>query len=670
MGNGASFAVKIAALVGAPIAIAAGAGIISNKVQYNRAGGAAGGGDMYEQLMKETVDYKNQLRSPGGGRGAAESLKRSLKEDESHADYRAKRALADEIIQATAELDRARKAATRVETSGRRSRNRTIVKDDEAIARAEANYRTKLADIERRSAEIGVLKRQTGGPIRVPGSGSGDKVPMMLPEGSFVLNRNAAGYQNGGIPTLLEPGESVYGPGQWGPREMMMNSAIPRFQSGGAVETSHPDTGAGFQPGGATDYKGRPVVFSNEGAEAFAQAMSQSGGAVKGSDIASSKRSQAKNASLSGAHPNSSHLYGEGLDASGSTAAWLQSNPQLGWRYGYSHGPGSVHFNWKGGGTGLTPDGSKDSYNTSGNVVQNIMSSTSSALSSLGGSIGQFMSGIIQGAKELFGPDANMLFGNLFGSGGGSSDVSPGSGGASSVSSGETRQIEEEVGRNLMKDMGVTKAQAAGIIGNLSYESAGMKPDIREGMTYGTPWPKGTIGKGYGWAQWTNAAPGDRLDKFIDHIGGTNKVATNDQNYQYLLKEFRGSEPLTGMPSNDVVAASDWFRKNWERAGVPADAKRREIAQDVYQRLQTGGISSIRSSGNSRALQEKSENQFIEKLAAAVTPVVVPMPSSKSTPSMAPNPGTQTAPPNLSAYPNNNTALDLSYRLSMGAAFA
>ena len=41
------------------------------------------------QLMKETVDYKNEFRSPGGGRGAAQRLSRSLREDESHANYRA-----------------------------------------------------------------------------------------------------------------------------------------------------------------------------------------------------------------------------------------------------------------------------------------------------------------------------------------------------------------------------------------------------------------------------------------------------------------------------------------------------------------------------------------------------------------------------------------------------
>ena len=45
-----------------------------------------------------------------------------------------------------------------------------------------------------------IIKRQQGGPITVPGSGDGDKVPMLLPAGSFVLNREASQrLQTGGV---------------------------------------------------------------------------------------------------------------------------------------------------------------------------------------------------------------------------------------------------------------------------------------------------------------------------------------------------------------------------------------------------------------------------------------------------------------------------------------
>ena len=48
-----------------------------------------------------------------------------------------------------------------------------------------------------------VIKKQSGGPLIVPGHGEGDQVPMHLPEGSFVLNRSASRamerLQRGGI---------------------------------------------------------------------------------------------------------------------------------------------------------------------------------------------------------------------------------------------------------------------------------------------------------------------------------------------------------------------------------------------------------------------------------------------------------------------------------------
>ena len=50
------------------------------------------------------------------------------------------------------------------------------------------------------TGSVSVPTGKGGGPITVPGSGSGDKVPMLLPAGSFVLNREASQkLQTGGI---------------------------------------------------------------------------------------------------------------------------------------------------------------------------------------------------------------------------------------------------------------------------------------------------------------------------------------------------------------------------------------------------------------------------------------------------------------------------------------
>ena len=108
---------------------------------------------------------------------------------------------------------------------------------------------------------------------------------MLLPQGSFVLNRNAsrvlesAGmaptpgpleYQNGGmVPAKVESQEMIFGPNSFSSLIPFLNDLVPRFQKGGAVETSHADTGKGYQPAGATDYKGRPVVLTKKAAESF-----------------------------------------------------------------------------------------------------------------------------------------------------------------------------------------------------------------------------------------------------------------------------------------------------------------------------------------------------------------------------------------------------------------
>jgi len=49
------------------------------------------------------------------------------------------------------------------------------------------------------------VARQTGGPIDVPGQGSGDKVPMTLPSGSFVLNKKASAEYNANVEQKSAP---------------------------------------------------------------------------------------------------------------------------------------------------------------------------------------------------------------------------------------------------------------------------------------------------------------------------------------------------------------------------------------------------------------------------------------------------------------------------------
>ena len=148
---------------------------------------------------------------------------------------------------------------------------------------------------------------------------------------------------------------------------------LPTYSSGGlvgsgenrsggnvtsAIPVSHPNTGSGFGISGVVDYKGRPAVFSKSAAEAFGKMIIDSGGQVKGSDIASSKRSTSYNAKVGGAS-RSNHLYGNALDIHGSSQTWMRANGRkYGWIVNDYPGSHGGHFNYKGAGASnmLTPD--------------------------------------------------------------------------------------------------------------------------------------------------------------------------------------------------------------------------------------------------------------------------------------------------------------------------
>ena len=104
--------------------------------------------------------------------------------------------------------------------------------------------------------------------------------------------------------------------------------ALP-YASGGVVKTDGVwDTGPGYTIQGTTDQQGRPVVFSQAAASAFAQMMTASRGKVRGSDVASSKRSPAKNKAVGGA-TGSKHMYGIAMDIHGSSGAWIRQKGSL-----------------------------------------------------------------------------------------------------------------------------------------------------------------------------------------------------------------------------------------------------------------------------------------------------------------------------------------------------
>ena len=86
---------------------------------------------------------------------------------------------------------------------------------------------------------------------------------------------------------------------------------------------------------------------------------------------------------------------------------------------------------------------------------------------------------------------------------------------------------------------------------------------------------------------------------------------------------------------------------------------------------QTGGSVHMQSTASSSAMARQSENNFIDKMSQSMSPVVIPVPTGGGSQPQVASSGSPTPPvPSLPANPNNTAALDLAYRLSMGASFA
>ena len=483
--------------------------------------------------------------------------------------------------------------------------------------------------------------RQTGGPVKVPGTGSGDTVPAMLQPGSFVLNRNASKFlfrQKGGkVPVMLEPGESVFAPGMWDRSIETLNSGIPRFQEGGQVDgnfifplskgrtgTSPAQLFGAPRDGGSrrhagidlvettpygsdprlpvlaakngvvlpekyqsSGYTGGLMIRQNDGYDSRYVHITpevQPGTQVRAGDRVGRLNSLGESGSNSHLH---FELYRRNSGSALDPTTYLQSA-------GKTVGPGNTVP-----GMQNAPDGQQGQESGPGRGQAAEMAKLLGPLAglfsitgTLGGILGDLDNMGLSGLAAAIGATNNP-------------EVSTGvdTGQVSSVGSGN-KADPVQVGRNLMADMGISKQAAAGIVGNFMHESAGMPPNIREGMTYGNSWREGITmddyrageGAGYGWAQWSFG----RHDNFVkNHLGGFRgpgqgsvREATNQDNYDYLLSEFRGKEPIDGIPQDDVVDATKWFRTKWERANeqLAHDSQRIQGAQQVFAKLQTGGM--------------------------------------------------------------------------------
>ncbi len=525
---------------------------------------------------------------------------------------------------------------------------------------------------------------QQGGHINVPGQGSGDKVPMMLPGGSFVMNRNAAAMlQAGGmVPTLLEPGEKVFGPGQWGPMEQMMNTTFGRFQRGGVPDAyegqisrssigdmifkggkwipykggpstpsatqsglpdasrylrgdwlsadkapdskvkAHPgvaDTGPGWTINEQKDKQGRPLILSEGAATAFEKIMKSSGGAVKSTDINSAQRSVAKNSQVGGVE-NSNHLYGNAVDVQvgSSSHRWMTNNPGISGWHFNDYSPDHP-WHWDYTGAG---GGTKIPPGSETGIARQ-------EAAGIGGELGKLLSGMAGAINDIFGD----IFGNLLGGLGGGTDIMSMLTGNNPGPSGP---------------MGPAPPVTPGAKGLLdfigAYESGGdynkfvggaSDPNISK-MTISqiVAYQKANHNK-----ELNSAAIGKYQmlypDRYVASAGLTMDSIFSPENQDKLGMAYLEEDGYSKFKAGSMSAKT--FAKNvsgtW--AAMPKDASGagthdsatnqalvgydKFMAQIQASKLQTGGVANVAGGGSySSSMVSKSQEQFAHKIAEAM----------------------------------------------------
>jgi uncharacterized protein (TIGR02594 family) len=129
--------------------------------------------------------------------------------------------------------------------------------------------------------------------------------------------------------------------------------------------------------------------------------------------------------------------------------------------------------------------------------------------------------------------------------------------------------------RRLMHDLvGLTKIQAAAILGNIGHECMGFKALHQIGM------PKGQ--GGHGWCQWD----GSRREAFLTFAKKQGRDWHEDEvNYAFLVQELRGAEQkalASLLKQTKLDAAVEDFDRRFERSGVRALDRRLRYANLAF----------------------------------------------------------------------------------------
>ena len=169
-----------------------------------------------------------------------------------------------------------------------------------------------------------------------------------------------------------------------------------------------------------------------------------------------------------------------------------------------------------------------------------------------------------------------------------------------------------EVAEYLMKKYDLDDYQAAAIVGVWMNEGMGKgRPDDIEdayAAQYGDfgPPPIGSTRVGYGWAQWTNMAPGGRLDRVATAIGATDRAWTNQDNlkafdwelsrlFPGMMEDLKATEDLEEATTvfTTVYEAGGNLQPYFDMHGPDFLQRRLDSASSVYNGLQKEAAGAI-----------------------------------------------------------------------------
>jgi hypothetical protein len=182
-----------------------------------------------------------------------------------------------------------------------------------------------------------------------------------------------------------------------------------------------------------------------------------------------------------------------------------------------------------------------------------------------------------------------------------------------------------DVMAKLQKDFGLSKEQAAGIVGNLGHESAGLQAGIQEkGVKKGRG--------GLGWAQWT----GPRRREFEKYLKETGQEATDpNANYGFLKKELETTHKssLTAIKKETTVAgATKAFEAKYEAAGVKHMESREKYANQAMKLTDEAEKKKATDEAKAQTAQEDSKKkEAVEPAGTAAAPAAVQQQQAEAT---------------------------------------